>query len=105
MSKPLRAEEEAERELEEALRWYENQRSGLGSKFLFAVDEALTQIQRMPGAGTRVPYVKTELQVRRVALQKFPYHVVYLEEAHAIRVLAFAHARRRPGYWMSRQSQ
>ena len=102
MSKPLRTEEEAERELEEALRWYEEKRPGLGAEFLSAVDDALTQIRRLPNTGGRVPQVNPDLRVRRIPLKKFPYHVVYLETDDAIRVLAFAHDRRRPGYWLSR---
>jgi hypothetical protein len=35
-------------------------------------------------------------------LRRFPYHVVYLEMPGAIRILAFAHDRRSPGYWHTR---
>ena len=102
MTKPLRTEEEADRELEEAVRWYEAKRSGLGAELLASVDVTLEQVVRFPGTGTPVPRVPAGLPVRRRPVEKFPYHVVYLETADAIRVLAFAHTRRRPGYWLTR---
>jgi hypothetical protein len=33
---------------------------------------------------------------------RFPYHVVYMEMATHIRILAIAHDRRKSGYWKSR---
>src|SRR5439155_23809272 len=46
--------------------------------------------------------VPAELPVRRAPVKRFPYHVVYLETSEAIRILAFAHDSRRPGYWYHR---
>ena len=102
MTKPPRTEDEADRELEEAVRWYEARRSGLGAELLAAVDITLEQIVHFPATGSPVPKVPAELPVRRRAVEKFPYYVVYLETTSAIRVLAFAHTRRRPGYWLTR---
>lgn len=102
MTRPLRAEEEAIRELEEAVRWYEDQRPGLGDELLAEIESTLQRIERWPGAGAPVPRVPAELSVRRAPVKRFPYFVVYLDTAEAIRVLAFAHDRRRPGYWRSR---
>jgi toxin ParE1/3/4 len=99
--KPLLTEEEADRELEEAIHRYEESRPGLGAEFLAAVDAALSRIARFPASGSPVPYA-ADLQARRVPVKGFPYHVIYLETLDAIRVLAFAHTRRRPGYWLSR---
>jgi toxin ParE1/3/4 len=38
----------------------------------------------------------------RVGLPRFPYAVVFLVRVEELRVLAIAHAKRRPGYWLSR---
>ena len=102
MSRQLRIESEAAAELDEATQWYESQRPGLGAEFLQAIDVALSHITRWPGAGASVPDVPPDLAVRRVPAGRFPYHVVYLEMPDAIRILAFAHDRRSPGYWLSR---
>ncbi len=102
MSVPFRTEPEASAELDEAVTWYEHQRGGLGSVFLEAVDDALTTVARWPQIGAHVPGVPPDLPVRRVPVRRFPYHIVYLETPEAIRILAFAHDRRLPGYWRDR---
>ncbi len=53
----------------------------------------------MPGAGSRIPNLPADLTVRRRAVKRFPYYLVYLEMATHIRILAIAHDRRKPGYW------
>jgi len=98
----FRTEPEASAELDEAALWYEQQRSGLGYEFLAAIDAALEFIDRFPHAGTPVPNLPPELPVRCVPVRRFPFHVVYLELSDVVRVLAFAHDRRSPGYWHSR---
>lgn len=100
---PLRFEAEAECELEEATRWYEEQRPGLGERFLHAVDIAVEQIRQLPAAGAPVRHVPASLGVRQVPVDSFPYCVVYLCTPETIRVLAVAHYRRRPDYWLDRK--
>ncbi len=102
MNKPFRVEPEAAAELEQATLWYEGRRPGLGEEFLAAVDDCLDFVARWPVSGSLVPGLPRNLPVRRAPVRRFPYHVVYLETDSAIRVLAFAHDRRRPGYWRSR---
>lgn len=95
-------EPEAATELEEAAIWYEERKSGLGAEFLSAVDHTVAFISRFPEGGARVPNVSAELPVRRAPVQRFPFHVVYLEFGGRIHVIAFAHDSRSPGYWRSR---
>ncbi len=102
MKKPLRAEAEATQELDHAAGWYEDRRLGLGRRFLASVDATLDQIGRFPQAGAAVPGVPSDVPVRRAPIKGFPYHVIYLETADAIHVLAIAHDKRRPGYWLLR---
>jgi hypothetical protein len=40
--------------------------------------------------------------IRRRPVRRFPYHVVYIELADRLQILAIAHDRRRPGYWVGR---
>jgi toxin ParE1/3/4 len=102
VKKPFRAQNEASQELDHAARWYEERRSGLGHRFLASVETTLEQIQLFPGAGAAVPKVPKDLAVRRAPIKGFPYHVIYLETADTIHLLAFAHDKRRPSYWLSR---
>ena len=102
MTLPFRIENEAAYELEEAAAWYEQRRSGLGNELMEAVDDALAFIAHWPHAGSPVPDVPSDLPIRRAPVRRFPYHVVYLEMPGVIRILAFAHDRRSPGYWHNR---
>ncbi len=102
MSRPLRIEPEAAVELEEAAVWYEQQRIGLGTDFLEAVDGALERIARWPHAAPRVPGVSVDVPARKAPVTRFPYHVAYLETPGAIRILAIAHDKREPDYWHAR---
>ena len=104
MKKPRRAQDEASEELDHAARWYEERQTGLGYRFLASVDTTLDQIQRFPEAGAPVPDVPKDLAVRQAPVKGFPYHVVYLETANSIHLLAFAHDKRRPRYWVSRSN-
>lgn len=102
MSRRVLFEPEASVELQEAAVWYESQRSGLGLAFLATVDQIVEHIAAWPDAGTPAPGVPTELSVRKVPVSRFPYYIAYLVASDAMRVLAVAHDRRRPGYWQPR---
>lgn len=39
---------------------------------------------------------------RRYLLRRFPFFVVFREVADRVQIVAVAHARRRPGYWLGR---
>lgn len=98
----VRFEDEARVEYREGGRWYEARVTGLALEFFDEVDVTLRQVVSFPKTGARVPRMPSDLPVRRLAVKRFPYHVIYLETADALRVLAIAHDRRRPGYWRDR---
>jgi plasmid stabilization system protein ParE len=102
LSLPLRSSEEAAVEMAEAASWYEQHRVGLGLEFLAAVDAAVARIAENPRIGSRTPGVDDE-DIRRVFIRRFPYHVVYIELPDRLQVLAVAHDRRRPAYWVGRR--
>jgi len=98
----FRPEPEASAELEDAALWYEGQRPGLGLELVQAVDSALEEITAWPQISRRVTGLPHDLSVRKVPVRRFPYHVVYLSWEGTVRILAFAHDSREPGYWLSR---
>jgi plasmid stabilization system protein ParE len=102
VNRKVLVESEASNELREAALWYEAQRSGVGLAFLAAVDRTMEQVAAWPETGTPVPGLSADLPVRRMSIPRFPYYLAYLLTADAIRVLAVAHERRRPGYWHRR---
>lgn len=89
----------AEQELIDATTYYEKQKPGLGLEYLEEVEHAINFIARYPEAGS-----KFRGSLRRLTLPKFPYSILYriLEDAR-IRVLAIAHHKRRPQYWVDRE--
>ena len=101
MSNKIRFGSEATAELEDAVRWYEQRHVGLGLEFLAAVDHAVETILRWPRMGTPVESANT-LDIRRVAISRFPYHLAYMITGEQVHVLAVAHDRRRPTYWYNR---
>ena len=102
MNPGIRFEDEADAEYRFAGRWYESRREHLGIEFFDAVDETIDQILALPHSGTPVANLPSGLPVRRMAVARFPYHVVYLEADRTIRMLVIAHDRRTPGYWNDR---
>ena len=89
---------QAIRELYEAAESYETERPGLGDRFGAEVEDILRLIAAAPNGGTG--WRGTRARTWRVA--KFPFLVVYAIEPDAIVVVAVAHTKRRPGYWLSR---
>ena len=89
----------AQQELLEAIDWYETRRPGLGVEFLGVVDLALREIGRTPG---RYPAWSENRRYRRLVIDRFPYLVFFHVPGHGPEVVAIAHARRSPGYWLRR---
>ena len=87
----------AERDLIDAIAYYEQQAPGLGAEFLTAFEEALALIQRHPAGA---PSVRG--QIRRLVMPRFPYNILYRRASDCIRILAVAHQRRSQGYWADR---
>ncbi len=55
-----------------------------------------------PRSFPRLRDVHVTIEIRRALLARFPYALVFLVREDEVRVLAVAHAKRRPGYWLSR---
>lgn len=56
----------------------------------------------LPGSFPRLRDLPEDLLIRRALLTRFPYGVVFMELPSSIRVIAVAHAKRRPNYWLDR---
>jgi hypothetical protein len=93
---------DAEVELVEAAGWYERRRPGLGREFLGAVEEAVHAIMEAPEIHMRW---KPGYPYRKHVLHRFPFVLFFTAEDSVSHIVAFAHAKRRPGYWLSRLSR
>jgi plasmid stabilization system protein ParE len=100
--KPVGLSPEAVLELIEAAAWYETRQPGLAIRFLQEIDQAQQAIQSRPKSFLQLANMAIDLEVRRALLPRFPYALVFLELQTEIRVLAVAHAKRHPDYWLNR---
>ena len=97
--KPLILHSEAIAELDGAVAYYQNQRSGLGLDFLADVERAFSKIQQHPELGRSYKI----RGLRRYVLQRFPFFIFYAELKACIWIVAIAHSKRKPDYWRKRQ--
>lgn len=93
----VRLRPEAEADVSDAARWYEAQRSRLGSEFLDEVLRTLSSISEHPDL-----YPRVSGDVRRAVIRRFPFGVFYVMDESEVVVLAVMHGRRAPARWKSR---
>jgi hypothetical protein len=87
----------AQRELEIASGFYDEQRPGLGDEFLDEVNRHIILLKEHPRLG-RLLFARR----RMLMLNRFPYRLIYFQEENLIRIIAIAHESRRPYYWRHR---
>jgi toxin ParE1/3/4 len=97
MTRSVRVRPEAERDVEIAFAWYEEQRAGLGREFLHELDAVYERIAKFPFL-----YAELYRGLRRVRVRRFPVGVFYLVTPAEIRIVAVVHAARSPNIWRSR---
>ncbi len=93
---------EAEGEAIAAAIWYDERQSSLGDEFLAAVHDALNMIRKSPESLSRMEQYSGPLDIRRILLRRFPFAVIVLCRPAETVVVAIAHTRRRPLYWLDR---
>ena len=83
-------------DVEEAWRWYEARRVGLGDEFLDIVRASLESIRAHPESAPVVHH-----DIRRHLLRRFPYGLFYRLIGEQVVVVACFHAKRSPRVWTS----
>lgn len=89
--------DEAEKEFADAVDYYDGRLEGLGARFRDEADALVRWIMdnsevlclRPPG-------------YHRANFKVFPYYIPYIIREDIIWILAFAHSRRKPQYWIGR---
>ncbi len=94
---PVIFDPDAELEFLSAVEYYEECQKGLGRKFISEIQFAVDKITEAP-----FRYRVIRSPFRRYLVQKFPYGIMYTIEPDHIRVIAIAHTRRKPKYWVKR---
>lgn len=98
MNRPVVFRPQAERELLDADRWYEDQRPGLGHEFRSALDQTLLRVSALPLSFPTVGGDK-----RRALVPRFPYALYFSLVADHVVVVGVVHAHRDPEVWKSRR--
>lgn len=91
-------------EVIEAANHHEDLAEGLGHQLYDEVEETLRRIMEFPLAGTPWDHTRLPRTIRRMPLRRLSYSLFYVVEPELV-VMAFAHLRRRPGYWVDRLSE
>jgi plasmid stabilization system protein ParE len=65
----------AQADIDDAVTWYEQQQSGLGSRFLDALDHVFKRVRDTP-----LQFPAISVDVRRALLHTFPYAVYFREQ-------------------------
>ena len=87
----------ARAELDASTEFYESCLTGLGLRFLAAVEEATNRIAESPDAGAPLGG-----GFRKRLVPGFPFSIIYRARDEEVYLVAIAHQHRRPGYWRSR---
>jgi len=90
--------DEARVEHLEHVAYYEEQRAGLGARYLAAFDTAMVAVCENPDRFR----VELPPAIRKYRVPGFPYNILYRQSGADIEVLVVAPHRRRPGYWLGR---
>lgn len=88
----------AEAEFLESVGYYESKVPGLGD----ALIEEFEALANLIGESPKGWQIELPPEIRRALLRRFPLSIVYRENPGGFQVLAVAHDRRRPQYWLGR---
>ena len=98
MEKLLILTQDAQRDVDEAFLWYEEQSIGLGMEFIYCVDSKLSYLK----LNTSLYQVVHKNNIKRAFISRFPFSIYYIDEAEIITVIAIIHQSRNPDTWKSR---
>jgi len=94
---------EARAELRSAALWYDQRRIGLGDEFIAEVATTLDRVGAAVDSFPKWPGLRAAAPpIRRATLRRFPYVIAFESNVRVVLVLAVAHGKRRPLYWLSR---
>jgi len=84
----------ARADFDESIDWYAKRSERAAEGFADAVEEAFDKVLADP---ERFP--TTAKGCRYCNVKRYPFRVIFLQDAMHIVIVAISHAKRRPGYW------
>ncbi|MCE7902468.1 MAG: type II toxin-antitoxin system RelE/ParE family toxin [Gammaproteobacteria bacterium PRO9] len=95
---PVRFHPAAAEEVENARSWYAERNASVAAAFRAELDRAILAI-----SGNPLRWPRSYDSYRRFPMRAFPFNIIYAARPDFVEVMAVAHYRRKPGYWISRQ--
>jgi hypothetical protein len=92
--------QQAFKELNAAIIYYEEQQVGLGRKLKDEVDQHVNWIV----SNATIPRIRKG-GYQRVNLKVFPYYIAYIIREDTLWILAIAHNHCQPEYWINRKNE
>lgn len=92
----------ARAELFDALVWYDDQQPGLGERLADEFVQGVRFIREWPDAAPPYQSRGWTPPIRAKGIGHFPYRIIFVVRGREAVVVAYAHERRRPGYWRRR---
>ncbi len=99
---PWREHPSAREEYLDAIAWYDLQEAGLGDRLATELDNAVDFVRDWSDAAPQHRGREGRPLIRRKRVEGFPYGLVYFVRDNVVIVIAYAHEKRRPGYWRRR---
>jgi plasmid stabilization system protein ParE len=94
---------EARAELRSAALWDDERHHGLGDEVIVEISAALDRVAEAPESYPPRPETQAAGPlIRKATIQRFPYVIAFEGHEEHVLVLAVAHAKRRPLYWLTR---
>lgn len=87
----------SDKELEEAIDYYNDQMLGLGEQFYNSFLNSVAYISIAPDV-----WRKVGKNTRRINIKRFPYLVLYVLDGNNILITCIAHQHRNPTYYTNR---
>ena len=91
---------DVEKELNEAIAYYNECQNGLGLEFAKEVYLAIQNILSFPLA-----WAPLSANTRRCFTNRFPYGVIYQVTSEEVFIMAVMHLNREPNYWKRREKK
>jgi plasmid stabilization system protein ParE len=99
---PVKVLPQAEHDISNAARWYEERLPERRGGFLASYRAAVERAARFPHSGSPVRDLRAPFQVRRFWLRDFPYAVIIAVLPHLLVVFALSHERQDQKHWRKR---
>lgn len=96
-SKRFRFHPEARQDFRAAIGWYSRRSPTAATEFRVTVSAVIRHIVQAPQRWPKYLH-----GTRRFVLRRFPFSIIYLDDADVLSIVAVAHSKRKPGYWKQR---